>query len=305
MKKLFYLLAFVTIFALLTACAGQTTPQPTPAPGAAATPEPAAGEPDDLMAEVQRRGVIRISTDPNYEPQSFLTAQGEFVGFDVDVAREIAQRLGVTVEFVTPDWDLITAGNWGGRWDMSVGSMTITTAREQVLLFARPAYYYTPAQFAAATNSGINTLEDIAGQNVCVGSATTYETWLSGNVAELGLPATSLYAEPPANVTVVPLTTDQECAQTIQVGRREFQVFLSSNTVVEAAIAAGVPVQRVGRPVFSEELAVAFDRNANRDPARLAQRVGEIISEMHADGTLSRLSEQWFGDDLTESPTGQ
>jgi polar amino acid transport system substrate-binding protein len=291
MKKLFYLFALATIFTLLAACTGQ------------ATPVPGAGDPNDLLAEIQQRGTIRVSTDPNYEPQSFLTAQGEFIGFDVDVAREIAQRLGVTVEFVTPDWDLITAGNWGGRWDMSVGSMTITTAREQILHFARPAYYYTPAQFAAATGSGINSLADIAGQSVCVGSATTYETWLNGDVADLGLPATSLYAEPPANVTVVPLSTDQECAQTIQAGRREFQVFLTSNTVVEAAIAQGVPVQKVGSPVFSEELAVAFDRSAAKDSTRLVQRVSEIINEMHADGTLSRLSLQWFGEDLSKSPT--
>ena len=103
------------------------------------------------------------------------------------------------VEFVTPDWDVITAGNWGGQWDMSVGSMTVTTDRQQVLDFAEPAYYYTPAQFAAAEGSGIESLDDIAGQAVCVGLSTTYETWLSGDIDSLGLPASSFYAEPPAD----------------------------------------------------------------------------------------------------------
>ena len=56
----------------------------------------------------------------------------------MDVANEIAKRLGVEVEFVTPDWDLITAGNWGDQWDMSVGSMTVTTARQEILDFASP-----------------------------------------------------------------------------------------------------------------------------------------------------------------------
>ncbi|MBI3959359.1 MAG: transporter substrate-binding domain-containing protein, partial [Chloroflexi bacterium] len=111
-----------------------------------------------------KNGVIRVSTDANYEPQSFLNPQGEFIGFDVDVAKEIAKRLGVEVEFVTPDWDLITAGNWGGQWDMSVGSMTVTTARQEVLAFAEPAYYYTPAQFAAANESGVETLADLNGK---------------------------------------------------------------------------------------------------------------------------------------------
>jgi polar amino acid transport system substrate-binding protein len=264
--------------------------------------EPAQPGADDLLGEIEQRGTVRISTDPNYEPQSFLTAAGEFQGFDIDVANEIASRLGVEVEFVTPDWDLITAGNWGDRWDMSVGSMTITTARERALLFARPAYYFTPAQLAAATDSGINTFDDVAGETVCVGGATTYELWLQGDFDALGLPPESFYADPPPNVTIFPLSTDSECVQSIQAGRREFQVFLTSDTVVNAAIAQGISVHKVGSPVYSEELAVAFDRNASRDATRLAERVGEIIQEMHDDGTLSRFSMQWFGEDLTQDP---
>lgn len=258
---------------------------------------------DDLLAEIEDNGTIRISTDANYAPQSFLNDDGEFVGFDIDVAKEIASRLGVEVDFKTPDWDLITAGNWGGQWDMSVGSMTVTTARQEVLDFADPAYYYTPAQFAAADGSGIDSLADVAGQTVCVGLSTTYETWLNGDIEALGLPETSFFADPPADVTIIPLPTDNECAQAIQAGREEFDIFLTSNTVVEAAIREGVAVHRVGSPVFSENLAVSFDKNSELDNASLVERVGEIVAEMHEDGTLSRLSMEWFEEDLTEDPT--
>lgn len=167
---------------------------------------------DDLLAQIEDRGTIHVSTDANYAPQSYLDENGEFVGFDIDVAKEIASRLGVEVEFRTPEWDLITAGNWGGQWDMSVGSMTVTTARQEVLDFADPAYYYTPAQFAATDASGIDSLEQIAGQTVCVGVSTTYESWLNGDLEGLGLPETSLFADPPAGVTIIPLPTDNECA---------------------------------------------------------------------------------------------
>lgn len=259
---------------------------------------------EDLLADVLERGVIRVSTDPNYAPQSFLDENGEFVGFDIDVAREIARRLGVEVEFVTPDWDVITAGNWGGQWDLSVGSMTVTTARDEVLDFASPAYYYTPAQFAAANESGIDSLDAINGQAVCVGSATTYESWLNGDLAALGLPDSSYFATAPTGITVIPLATDNECFQAIQAGRTDFQVFLTSNTVVEAAIAGGVPIQKVGDPVFSENLAAAVDGNSSLDSSSLVARVGEIIQEMHDDGTLSALSIKWFdGVDLTQDPS--
>jgi polar amino acid transport system substrate-binding protein len=263
----------------------------------------AGGGGDDQLAAIKEAGVIRVSTDANYEPQSFLDENGELTGFDVDVAREIGQRLGVEVEFVTPDWDVITAGNWGGQWDMSVGSMTVTTARQQVLDFAEPAYYYTPAQFAAADGSGIDDLEDLAGQAVCVGVSTTYETWLSGKKDELGLPDTSYFAEPPANVSIVPLTSDAECPQAIQAGRTEFAAFLTSNTVVQASIDGGVAIHRVGGPVFSENLAAAFDKNSELSNDSLVAEVGRIIAEMHSDGTLRELSLKWFGSDLTASPT--
>ena len=254
-----------------------------------------------LLADIKARGVIKVSTDPNYAPQSFLEPDGDFVGFDIDVAREIGKRLEVEVEFVTPDWDVITAGNWGDQWDISVGSMTITTARQAIMHFTQP-YYYTPAQFAAATDSDVQTLEDISGQAVCVGTATTYESWLNGDLEGLGLPAESLYAEAPADVTTVPLTTDADCVQAIEAGREEFAVLLTSNTVVEAALASGAPIRKVGTPVYSEDLAVAIDRNHSKDPASLVEAIDKMIGEMHSDGTLAALSNQWFGADLSLNP---
>ena len=294
MKRLLSLLLLLAL--AVSACVAPA--EPAGGDGAAAA------EPDDLLADIMARGAIRISTDPNYAPQSFLDESGNFQGFDVDVAEEISRRLGVKVEFVTPDWDLITAGNWGDQWDLSVGSMTVTTARQEILDFASPAYYYTPAQFAAADDSGVQTLQDLNGKTICVGVSTTYEIWLTGDMEALGLPASSFYVEaPPTDVTIIALTVDNDCAQQIQAGRHEFQAFLTSNTVIEAAMSEGVPVHKVGGPVFSENLAVAFDRNASKDNTRLVERVSEIIAAMHADGTLSGLSMEWFGEDLTTDPT--
>ena len=103
----------------------------------------------DVLDEILAAGVIKVSTDPNYAPQSFIADNGEMDGFDVNVAQEVAKRLGVKVEFVVPEnWDMIISGKWGKRWDLSVGSMTPTAERKKVLMFTRP-YYYTPAQFAA------------------------------------------------------------------------------------------------------------------------------------------------------------
>ena len=139
-----------------------------------------------LLEKVLKAKKLVVSTDPNYAPQSFLKPDGSFEGFDIDVATEIAKRLGVEVKFETPGWDTITAGSWGGRWDISVGSMTITVPRQAVLDFS-PPYYFTPAQMTATTASGITTLDGLAGKTVCVGSATTYQDWLEGKLQSVSL----------------------------------------------------------------------------------------------------------------------
>jgi polar amino acid transport system substrate-binding protein len=271
---------------------------------------------DNLLDAIKQRGYIMVSTDPNYEPQSFLNTEGkrpsdtkcpsdalttaEMQGFDVDVAKAIGDSLSVETCFATPDWDVITAGSWADKWDVSVGSMTITPARQQILDFSIP-YYYTPAVVAVRADSGITDLAGLEGQSLCVGTATTYESWLNHDMEALGLPETSIYAQAP-NVTVVPLTTDQECAQAIAAGREDFVGYVTSETVVDANIAEGFPVVKLGSPVYSEDLAAAFDKSSTLPIDTLRAEVDKLFTAMHSDGRLSELSNQWFGVDLTEDP---
>jgi polar amino acid transport system substrate-binding protein len=299
MKKLYNVFAVAMVAALaLTACGGG---------GSTA---------DNLLDAIKERGYVMISTDPNYEPQSFLNTDGtrpsdtkcpsdalttaEMQGFDVDVAIAVGDGLGVETCFATPDWDIITAGSWADKWDLSIGSMTITTARQRVLDFSVP-YYYSPAVIAVRADAGITSLADLDGQALCVGSATTYDQWLNGDFEGLGLPESSIYAQPPS-VTVVPLPTDQECAQAIAAGRRDFVGYVTSMTVVNANIAAGFPVVQLGSPVYSEELAASFDKSSSLPTDSLRAEVTNIFTAMHNDGRLSALSLKWLGEDLTQDP---
>jgi polar amino acid transport system substrate-binding protein len=222
-------------------------------------------------------------------------------GFDVDVAIAVGDGLGVETCFATPSWDTITAGSWADNWDVSVGSMTITTARQEILDFSVP-YYYTPAVVAVRADSGLSSLADLDGQALCAGASTTYELWLSNDMAGLGLPESSIYAQPPA-VTVVPLATDQECAQAIQAGREDFVGYVTSETVVNANIAEGFPVVKLGSAVFSEDLAAALDKSSSLPTATLLAEINRIFTEMHENGTLAELSNKWFEVDLTQAPS--
>jgi len=264
------------------------------APTEAATAAPIAG---GLLDTVLKAGTFKMSTDPQYPPQSSIKSDGTYEGFDIDVGTEIAKRLGVKLVFETPDWNLITAGKWSGRWDFSVGSMTITPQREKVLAFSNP-YYFTPAQMAASKASGITTLDGLAGKTICVGEATTYYEWLTGGE---GRP--SVAATPPPGSTATTLSTDRLCAETWKAGRKDFEGWLSSSTTVDQAVKDGLPLVKVGDSVYLEPLGVAFDKSGP-DPTDMVARVNQILDDMRADGTLKGFSEKWFGSDLTVAPAG-
>jgi polar amino acid transport system substrate-binding protein len=98
------------------------------------------------------------------------------------------------------------------------------------------------------------------------------------------------------------LDTDQECAQALAAGREDFAGYVTSQTVVNANIAAGLPVKQLGGAVFSEDLAAAFDKSSTLPTDSLRAEVDKVISGMHSDGTLSALSMKWFEEDITMVP---
>ncbi len=298
MKKFYALLALVLILSFgLAACGG------------------ASGGDGTLLGEVKARGYLVVSTDPNYEPISYLNPDadraddtvcpddmltyGEMVGFDVDVAKAVSDKLGVDICFATPDWDLVTAGSWGDRWDISIGSMTATQTRAEVVTFSTP-YVYTPAQFAATVDSGFTSLADLDGQTICLAAATTYLDWING---ELTITEDSIFADPPSDFTIVELPTDQECAQSIAAGRPEFSVYLTSAEVINSNIEGGLDVVKVGGAVFSENLSPATDKSSSFEIDTFVAEVSSIVDGLHADGTLSALSIKWFDVDMTQDPT--
>jgi polar amino acid transport system substrate-binding protein len=252
-----------------------------------------AGPDTSLLGTIKTRGTMRVSSDPNYKPQSFLNEKNELDGFDVDVSKEVAKRLGVTAAFETPAWDIIVAGNWGGRWDVSIGSMTITPERKQVLYFSDP-YYYTPAQFAVIQDSPIQSVDEFVGKTVCVGAGTTYDSYPNGTLKLEG----ETIIKQLTGVKVFTYETDQECIQAMQAGRKDFDGVLTAQPTVQDAIKSGVAIRMVGNPVYYEDLAAAFDKNIPNSDSFVAA-VTKAIQDMHKDGTLTTLATKWYGIDLS------
>jgi len=252
----------------------------------------AAGE---VLDRVMTRGVMMMSTDAEYPPQSSLNSAGEFEGFDIDVGREIAERLGVDIEFVTPGWEVITSGKWNGRWDLSVGSMTPTAERAEVLDF--PAvYYYTPASLAVhEDNAKIATPSDASGQRIGVGVATTYENFLRKDLTIYGehVPPIDFVID---DAQIQTYETDLNALDDLRLGDGvRLDAAMTALPTILAAIKGGYPLKVVGDPLFREPLSVATEKGDEAWNAKLA----EIIGAMRDDGTLRELSEKWYGADLT------
>lgn len=254
----------------------------------------------DLLSRVCEEGVIRVSTDPAYPPQSSLNEDtNEWEGFDIDVATEIANRLGVEVEWETPDWTAIISGGWSDRWDMSVGSMTVTPERAEVLDFT-PAYYYTPASVAVhADNTSVQDLStDLDGARIGVCGGCTYDFFLQKTLEIPGYTFDFIIDD----AQIQTYNTDTTAIRDLTLGDGvRLDAAISALPTLEGAIDAGEPIKVVGDPVFYEPLAVAFDKGAPQDTTSLVEAVSAIVEEMHMDGTMTEYSMTWYDTDLTQA----
>jgi polar amino acid transport system substrate-binding protein len=292
MKKVFVILSFLTIVGLLiSACASSSG--------------------NDKLAEVKERGVLLVSSDPAYPPQSELVENAvrnpdtkctgeqktgeELQGFDIEVAKEIAKRLDVEVCFVTPDWTLITAGKWADRWDLSIGSMTITPDRMQNLYFTQP-YYTTPAAFFVnADNTSYTQPADLNGKKVGACTGCTYDKYIMGALEIPG--ETFEYLVKDAQFTGY--ETDLFALQDLDLGDGvRLDGVLTAEPTGQEAIKNGLAIKQLGAPVFFEYLAGAIDKSSTKDPVAFVKEITKIIQGMHADGTLKKLAEQFYGTDL-------
>ena len=247
-----------------------------------------------VLDRVLAAKTLKVATDANWAPQSFLNADNQMDGFDVDVAKGIGKYLGVKVEFVTPGWDIITAGNWSGRWDMHVGSMTPTKKRAEIFDF--PAvYYYTPAAVAVHKDSKATKLSDLDGKVVGATTTSTFEAYANKDLTldAAGAPPFKYELSPKEVKSYANSTTafdDLRLGDGIRL-----DAVVSSLPSINDAKKAGYPIKQVGEPVFYEPLAVATEHGDKQ----FDDKIAEAIKGMQKDGTLGKLSVKWYGTDYT------
>lgn len=247
---------------------------------AASLTVPASAQAADLLADAKTRGTLRIAMEGTYPPFNFKDPKtGQLAGYDVDVARLVAGKLGLKPEFVTTEWAAILAGLAAGKYDVIVSQVGITAKREQVFDFSRP-YTYSSPQLIVRKNdrATYNSLHDLKGKKLGVGQGSVFEQQAK---AVPGIEVKSYPAVPENLQDLAFGRIDAALNDSLMVA------YLLNNS--QLPIKAGA---RVGAP---ERMGIPFRKGSPQFKAA----VDRILADAAADGTLTAMSLKWFGVDAS------
>jgi len=231
----------------------------------------------------------------DYPPFAFTNDKKILDGFDVDVAKAFAEKLGVKLVIESPVWEEIVSRGWDGRWDICICSMTPTRERIRFLDFSA-RYYSSPAVLVVrADDDRFSRIEDISDKRIGVQAGTSYEAYLSG-----GLVIPGSYNQPTFPFDNVIINTfETEDAEFVEIARDGAERRLDgvvTNLVSAKTRVVTTPGLKIAlEKLYAEPNWVAVERG----DAEWAAKVREVIGRLRADGTLSALALKWVGVDIS------
>jgi cystine transport system substrate-binding protein len=240
----------------------------------------------DLLDTVKSRGTLKIALEGTYPPFNFKdTKTNELAGFDVDVAKLLAAKLGVKPEFVTSEWSGILAGLSAGKFDVIVNQVGITAKRQETFDFSDP-YTVSSAQLIVKKDEKreFKSLEDLKGKKLGVGQGSNYEE----------------RAKAVAGVEVKSYPGAPEYLQDLAAGRVD--AALNDSLMVaylvktsNLPIKAGAPIGEIAKN------GIPFQKANPKFAAALNAALADIIK----DGSFAKVSNKWFGKDVSKAPAAQ
>lgn len=234
----------------------------------------------DLLDTVKARSSLRIAMEGTYPPFNFKDPKtGQLAGYDVEVAKAVAARLGLKPEFVTTEWSAILAGLASGKYDVIVSQVGITAKREQAFDFSQP-YTYSSPQLIVRRNESLQykSLADLKGKTVGVGQGSVFEQ----------------QAKAVPGITVKSYPAAPENLQDLAFGRVD--AALNDSLMVAYLLKnSALPIKAGARVGAIERMGIPF-RKGN---PKFKAAVDKALADLRADGSLSRMSTRWFGSDAS------
>jgi L-cystine transport system substrate-binding protein len=263
----------MTLAMLVTACGGSTQNQS----GSDSTSNSATS--GNLLDQIKARGTIKIGTEGTYAPFTFHDKSGTLTGFDVDIATEVAKRLGVKPEFVETPWDGMFAGLNDKRFDMVANEVGIRPDRQQKYDFSVPYITSKSVLLVSADNTTIHSFADLKGKKAAQSLTSNYADIARANGAEI--------------VSVEGFNQ----AIDMLVSKRADATLNDNLTYLDLKKQKpDVPVKVVAEKNDASQSGLLF-RKGNKE---LVDAVNKALNDMKQDGTYLKISEKWFGTDVSK-----
>lgn len=234
----------------------------------------------DLLSRIQQKGEIIVAMEGTWAPWTYHDENDNLVGYDVEVATLIAEKLGVEPEFIEGEWDGLLAGLDAGRYDIMVNGVGITPDRQEKYDFTTPYAYNRTAVIVRGDYDEISSMEDLNGKKTANTISSTYAEQAEAYGA-----------------TVTGVDDLNQTIELLLAGRIDATL---NAEVVFADYQKAHPEANIKIAAYSDDVEqVAIPVRKSADTATLLAAINQALAELDADGTLTELSVKYFGTDIS------
>ena len=234
----------------------------------------------DQLAAIQATGKLVVALEGAWQPWSYHDESDTLVGYDVEVSRAIAEKLGVEPEYVESDWDSLFAGLDAGRFDIVCNGVEVTDERSKTYDFTTPYGYIHTVLAVRKDNEDIKSFEDLKGKTTANSLASTYMELAESYGA-----------------TVQGIDTLEETIQLLTAGRIDATLNADVSFYDYLNVHPDADFKLVAQTEDASHVAIPVRKGD--DSASLLEAINTAIDELRADGTLKALGEKYFGQDIS------